>query len=150
MPSPKHSGKVRVTLNGVDLDLEFLSYNLMVLTEVAGVQSPFEVFARFEGLSMDDVKKGLYASTDMAFLTNVMVAGLASHPQYENTTPKVLKRKLWKLVDAEAAKAGISPMQVVAKLNNEIFPAVLGSLNIGSDDDSKNAEAPEAKQAAGE
>lgn len=151
MASPKQRAECSIELMGQKLDLEFKSYNMLVLTDNTG-KTPIDYLSRFEGMASGDLAAYTKTMCDFAFIVPLIVAGLAKHPEFERTDALSLKKKICKMLDAEAEKRGTSLLPVIAEVAAKVVPAAVLSLNFGNESeepDPKNEATPAAKEAVG-
>jgi len=146
MAALKHKGEIKVQLGTIELDLEYKSTNLWALTEITG-KTPFQIFQRLDGLKDDEVGGAIGVLSDFAFVVPLIMAGLADHKDFRKISQDGLRRKVCKLLDAEAERTKTPLFQLVAELGAKIVPVVINSLGIvqpETEDESPNDKAPEA------
>ena len=144
MAQPTHRAECSLTLGKIPLKLRFKALNLMVLSEVTG-KSPIEFFERFEGVRGEDVGNVAKRVCDFSFIVPLIMAGLADNPEYDSADLPNLRRKVCKLLDAEAETGG-GLLQVVADVASKLLPAATASLSVpSSETESPNAQAPASR-----
>jgi hypothetical protein len=146
MPNLKHKGECQIQLGTLTLDLCYKTNNFWALTEITG-KTPHQLFKRFEGMNQEDAEEVAASMCDFSFVVPLIMAGLADDPQFRKTSMENLRRKICKLLDAEAEKRKVPVFHLVGILGMEIMPAVLGSMTVETPEqetESPNEQAPEA------
>lgn len=117
-------GEVQITLDGIDLDLQYHTKNLVVLSKITN-QDLATFFSRLQGLNVDEGAGAMKVLCDFSFVLPILVAGLAKHPKFGKVGTDKLEERICDLLDQESEKSGQNLMTLVAEVGSKILPAVL-------------------------
>lgn len=122
---------VTITLGGTELELKYEAYELMTLTRISG-KGVMTFISELKPAPNEDEQDTMLRTSDLANVVPVIVAGLASHPQFGKMGDAKLSRKVCELLDKEAEKTGQSILVAAGLAAAEIWPAfTLGCLPPG-------------------
>ncbi|NIU03762.1 MAG: hypothetical protein GWO40_05590 [Gammaproteobacteria bacterium] len=141
--------RVNVELNGMELQLQYLSRNQMELQRITGLD-PIAFMEQAVGdEGKDKVRRGIRASS-LANIVPLICAGLAHHDEYAAMAEGALRKRICDYIDAEAEKTGSVPLIVAANLSRHILPVFRDAvIPPGKQVDKPQAEADDPLAEAG-
>lgn len=129
---------ITIILAGTELRLQYLSENMYALSELTGKNPISFLEAAIAGAknaaSVDELgpAKRLEIGgrvSDFGFIVPLIMAGLAHLDEFEDVSPRTLRKRICRLLDAEAEREKTAVMVVTAQLAARILPVYQRALS---------------------
>jgi len=119
MTTPKYKGEITIKLGNVELDLQYKTRNLMVLTDITG-KAPLEFVQQFQ--SADENNEALLTNiANPNFIVPIITAGCAHLSENRKLNADKLQEKIEDLLDKEIDSSDKSPLETMVLLGSQVL-----------------------------